>query len=207
MKESDVSTKAFWQSLYEKGRTGWDLGGPTPVFKRVVEDQWLDPGRMIVIGAGRGYDARLFSRHGFQVTAVDFAPAAIRALHDNNDHQAPLAIVSADIFDLPRILLGRFDYVLEYTFYCAIHPRLREDYASVVESLLNPGGRFVGLAFPLDETQNEPCGGPPFPVDADELVENLGKHGLQLKHRERPYDSVRGRLGREELLILQKDNR
>jgi SAM-dependent methyltransferase len=205
LKESDVSTKAFWQSLYEQGRTGWDLGGPTPVFKRVVAGQWLDPGRMIVIGAGRGYDARLFSRQGFQVTAVDFAPSAIRALQENNDHRAPLAVVSADIFDLPSILFGKFDYVLEYTFYCAIYPQRRETYASVVERLLKPGGRFVGLAFPLDETQNDPRGGPPFPVDADELVRNLGKHGLQLKHRERPHDSVRGRLGREELLILQKN--
>lgn len=201
---SDVSTKAFWQSLYEQGRTGWDLDGPTPVFRRLATEQWFNPGRMIVLGAGRGYDARLFARHGFQVTAVDFAPAAIRALREKNDRKAPLAVVNADIFDLPRILFGKFDYVLEYTFYCAIHPRQRVAYASVVQRLLKPRGRFVGLAFPLDETQNERHSGPPFPVDADELVHNLGRHGLQLEHRERPQDSVRGRLGREELLILRR---
>lgn len=198
---TDVSTKAFWQSLYEKGRTGWDLGGPTPVFRRIAEEAWFQPGRMIVVGAGRGYDARLFARHGYEVTAVDFAPAAIRELRARNDSSAPVAIVNADIFDLNPILCGVFDYVLEYTFYCAIDPRRRPAYAAIVSQLLAPGGRFMGLAFPIGEQE----GGPPFAVDADQLIGLLEDNGLQLEHREAPPDSVAGRRGREELLILRKE--
>ncbi|HZD11065.1 MAG TPA: methyltransferase domain-containing protein [Candidatus Binatia bacterium] len=197
---SDVSTQEFWQSLYEKGRTGWDLGGPTPVFRRVLEERQLPPGRMIVLGAGRGYDARLFARHAFQVTAVDFAPAAIRELHARNDGRAPLAIVKSDIFDLNPILHGVFDYVLEYTFYCAIEPSRRDAYATIVQQLLKPQGRFVGLIFPLGSREN----GPPYSVDTDELAEMLQRRGFQLEHREIPTDSVPGRFGREELLIMRK---
>lgn len=197
---SDVSTQEFWQSLYEKGRTGWDLGGPTPVFSRILAEGWFQPGRLIVLGAGRGYDARLFACHGYQVSAVDFAPAAIRELRARNDAQAPVAIVNADIFKLNPILFGRFDYVLEYTFYCAIDPQRRAEYASIVAQLLAPGGRFIGLAFPTGEQE----GGPPYAVDPDELIGLLEARELRLGHRESPPDSVPGRRGREELLILQK---
>lgn len=200
---SQVSTQEFWQSLYEAGRTGWDLGGPTPVFRRLLDNQRLAPGRMVVIGAGRGYDARLFARNGFQVTAIDFAPAAIRAMHERSDPSAPVAIVSGDIFDLNSVLHGQFDYVLEYTFYCAIDPQRRGEYAATIKTLLRPGGRFVGLAFPLDSGQRDAYDGPPYPVNPDELVALMERRGLVLKHREIPPDSVRPRLGREELIIMQ----
>lgn len=198
---SDVSTQAFWQSLYEKGRTGWDLGGPTPVFRRIVEEGRFQPGRMVVLGAGRGYDARLFARHGFQVSAVDFAPAAIRELRARNNSQTPVAIINADIFEISSVLYGVFDYVLEYTFYCAIDPSRRPEYATLVSQLLAPGGRFIGLAFPIGERE----GGPPFAVDPDELIALLEANGLALEHRETPPDSVPGRRAREELLILRKE--
>jgi hypothetical protein len=32
---------------------------------------------MLVLGAGRGHDARLFARRGFTVTAVDFSSAVV----------------------------------------------------------------------------------------------------------------------------------
>lgn len=64
---SDVNLPQFWQQSYEEGHFPWDLGGPTPVFQRLVESGRFPAGRMIVLGAGRGYDARLFARHGFVV--------------------------------------------------------------------------------------------------------------------------------------------
>jgi SAM-dependent methyltransferase len=200
---SEASTEEFWQSLYTQGRTGWDLGGPTPVFRRLAQSGRFAPGKMIVVGAGRGYDARLFARHGFQVMAVDFAPAAIRELRARDDPEAPVAIVKADIFDLNPIHLGRFDYVLEYTFYCAIEPQQRPAYADVAADLLKPGGHFIGLIFPLDDHG----GGPPFAVSTDELVDLLVERGLVLQERAFPADSIPGRRGREELVIVQKPAR
>lgn len=198
---TDVNSSQFWQNLYRQGRTGWDLGRETPVFGRLLERGRLSPGRVIVLGAGRGHDARLFARHGFQVTAVDFAPAAIRAMEDRNDPDAPVSVIHDDIFGLPADFNGTFDYVLEYTLYCAIEPARRNEYADVVGGLLKPGGHYVGLAFPVGEQP----GGPPFAVSVEELVTLLEAQGLRLQHRESPHDSVPGRRGREELLILQKD--
>lgn len=199
---TDVSSPQFWQKLYRQGRIGWDLGQETPVFRRLLESGRLQAGRMIVLGAGRGYDARLFARHGFEVTAVDFAPEAVREMREENDPAAPVAVIHDDIFDLHPIFNGFFDFVLEYTFYCAIDPARREQYADVVATLLKPGGRYIGLAFPVGDRP----GGPPFAVSPDELVMLLEEKGVRLQHREAPDDSVRGRRGREELLIMQKDS-
>lgn len=127
----DVNSARKWEADYARNTAGWDLGGPTPVFKRLFSSRELTPGRMIVLGAGRGHDARLFARHGFQVTAVDFASQAVEEMHRLADPEAPVEILQQDIFDLPETLNGSFDYVLEYTCFCAIAPKRRAEYADL----------------------------------------------------------------------------
>lgn len=197
---SDVDSPEFWQSIYKAGATHWDLGGTTPVFCTLAESGKYPPGRMIVLGAGRGYDARMFARKGFTVTAVDFASEAVRDMQMLAKPDAPVAALRADIFKLPPFFKGTFDYVLEYVTYCAIDPSRRGDYADVVADLLAPSGRFIGLIFPLGCHE----GGPPFAVDADELVRKFEQRGLRLVHREFPEDSIKPRKGREELIIVEK---
>jgi len=199
---ADVNTPDFWRSAYQQNATGWDLGGYTPVFCRLLDEGELPPGKMIVLGAGRGYDARLFARRGFTVTAVDFASEAVRDMHALAEAGAPVSIVHADIFRLPPFFEGAFDYVLEYVCFCAIDPARRTDYAGVVSGLLKPGGRFVGLAYPIDDHK----GGPPFSVDPDELIALLQQRGLEPVRREVPPDSVARRTGREELIVMQKSS-
>jgi SAM-dependent methyltransferase len=155
---------------------------------------------MVVLGAGRGHDAREFARHGFDVTAVDFAAEAVQAMRDLSDVNAPVTIIQGDIFQLPREWNENFDYVLEYTCFCAIDPSRRADYADVVVRLLKPGGIFIDLAIPLDSH----AGGPPFAVSIPEILRLFGERGFQLLQRGRPTDSVPDRLGLEELLIFQK---
>jgi len=124
------------------------------------------------------------------------AAAAMRAAADP---RAPVEIVPSDLFTLPPAL-GIFDYVVEYTCFCAIDPARRGEYADVVAGLLQPGGLFLGLAFPLDGRP----GGPPFAVSADEVLALFSARGFALLHREIPADSVKPRRGAEELLILKK---
>jgi SAM-dependent methyltransferase len=196
----DVNLPRKWDENYEQGTDGWDLGRPTPVFKRLISSRQLLPGRMIILGAGRGYDAREFARHGFQVTAVDFSAQAISEMHRLAEAEAPVEILQHDIFTLPDTLTHSFDYVLEYTCFCAIDPKRRPEYADLVARLLKPDGMYIDLAFPLDKRE----GGPPFAVSTSEILDLFQRRGFKLIAREKPVDSISARRHAEELFIFQK---
>jgi hypothetical protein len=122
-------------------------------------------------------------------------------MHRLHDPAAPVEILGYDLFTLPPALNNLFDYVLEYTCFCAIDPKRRAEYADLVTRLLKPNGLYIDLAFPLDGRR----GGPPFAVTESEIMELFQKRGFKLIAREKPADSVRPRRHAEELFIFQKE--
>jgi hypothetical protein len=117
-----------------------------------------------------------------------------------NDPSFAVEIVQADLFSLPFTWNSRFDYILDYTSFCAILPGRRPDYADLVTRLLKPGGKYIILAFPIGTRS----GGPPFVVQPNAIVDLYAERRFTLQHREVPSDSAPNRKGHEELLILEK---
>ena len=113
----------------------------------------------LVVGAGRGHDARLLAERGFEVLVVDFAPLALQAASDNLQG-LPVRFMQADIFDLPTLLAGQtVDVLVEHTCFCAIDPSRRADYARVASELVRPGGLLVGVFFEFERPTGPPFGG------------------------------------------------
>ena len=190
----------FWEDIYLNQDTGWDLEGVTPVFEYIAED--IKPGNLCIIGCGRGYDAVMFSKKGFNVTAVDFAPSAINALNQlAAEELVNINTLQKDIFSLTPDYLGSFNYIIEQTCFCAIHPTRREEYQTLVRSLLIPGGELIGLWFPLDKKLDK--GGPPYGTNVDE-VKSIFDIGWKIKKEEFPEQSIKPRKGREKLIIFEK---
>jgi len=201
LRMTTVNDPEFWEHAYQEDRARWDLGTPTPVFQRLLQNNQFAPGRMIVLGAGRGHDARLFARHGFTVTAVDFAAEAVHEMRALDDPKAPVDIIQSNIFALPEALEDSFDYLLEYTCFCAIDPQHRPKYADLVARLLKPNGTYIALLFPIWKRN----GGPPFAVSPDELDQLLSAQGLDLiQYEHQPADSVSPRREFEALSIFRK---
>ena len=196
----DVNSADKWEADYQHGGDGWDLGAPTPVFRNLLENGQLSPGKMLVVCAGRGHDAREFARHGYQVTAVDFSPFAAQEMSRLAVPGTPMEILQRDLFTLPHGLNETFDYILEYTCYCAIDPKRRNEFVDLIDRLLKPGGIYISLAFPLTQK----IGGPPFAVTVSELLRLFQERGFKLIEREQPSESVPQRRGAEELLMFQK---
>ncbi len=192
----------FWEDIYLADDTGWDLNGPTPVFEHIAES--LEPRRLCIIGCGRGYDAIMFAKKGFDVTAVDFAPSAISALNELIKEQAVnVNAVQRDIFSLVPEFFRSFDYIIEQTCFCAIHPIRRGEYEVLVKGLLKPDGRLIGLWFPLDKDLKE--GGPPYGTTIDE-VKSIFNVGWEIEKEEFPDLSIEPRKNREKLIIFKKIN-
>ena len=122
--------------------------------------------RVAVPGAGRGHDARLLARHGYRVTAFDFADSAVaEARRLAAAEGVEVAVEQRDVFTLGQDCAGAFDGVWEYTCFCAIEPARREEYVEVLQAILRPGGLLLACFFPLRDGGD----GPPFPVSRDDI--------------------------------------
>lgn len=168
----------FWEGRYQDGTTGWDLGQPAPAFVSLLKsDHAPKPGRIAVIGSGRGHDALWFAAQGFEVVGFDFAPSAIATATASaqSRHLTNAQFLQRDIFALLPEFAQQFDYVLEHTCFCAIAPELRQQYADIVAGLLRPKGELIALFW-----AHSRLGGPPFGVSLEEL-ETLFKPRFEIQ--------------------------
>ena len=195
----DPSTPPFWESRYNTGNTGWDIGQPAPPFVDLMAGPDAPPpGTMIVPGCGRGHDAIFFAQQGFKVTGVDFAHAAIEDAR-RAARRAGVAVdfVERDLFTLPASYDHAFKYVLEHTCFAAIPPARRKEYARLVARLIEPDGLFIALFF----THGNP-GGPPFNTTPQEVREIFGPY-FSIEKLEPPARSVPQRRGEEHFALMR----
>jgi methyl halide transferase len=159
-------TAKFWEGRYQEGTARWDLGQAAPPLVSLLQSEAAPkPGRMAVLGSGRGHDALLFAEHGFEVVGFDFAPSAIAdATTAAADRGLQAQFLQRDIFALADQFSQSFDYVLEHTCFCAILPEQRPDYVRLVQQLLKPEGELIALFWAHGRQ-----GGPPFGASLKEI--------------------------------------
>ncbi|MFI5145052.1 MAG: SAM-dependent methyltransferase, partial [Ignavibacteria bacterium] len=95
---------------------------------------------------------------------------------------------------------GKYDMIIEQTFFCAIDPRERSNYAVKVYELLNEGGKLAGLLF--DDKLNDDK--PPFGGSREEYVQYFLPY-FKFKVFEKAYNSIGPRTDREIFMILVKN--
>ena len=197
-----VSTAAFWDGLYAARQDGWELGEPAPALvQRLEAGLPLPPGtRVAVPGAGRGHDARLLARRGYQVTGFDFAEAAVReARRLAEEEGVRVAFERRDVFSLATDYRGAFDAAWEYTCFCAIDPARRGEYVDVLHDVLRPGGLLLGCFYPLRGGTD----GPPFPVSREGIEAALAPR-FDLLESAPPAASPERRRGLEWLILARR---
>lgn len=193
----DVSAVAFWEDAYARGADAWELGRPAPPLVDFIETTPPPRGRVAVPGCGRGHDARFLARHGYDVTAFDFSPAAVAVAEKlARDEGADVTFVQRDIFGLAGDYTHAFDGVWEYTCYCAIDPRRRDEYVRALATIVKPGGWLLACFFPLRTV----AAGPPFPVARAEITRRLARR-FRIARAFAPVRSARARQGREWVVL------
>ena len=179
---SDSNQPDFWTVRYAAGKTPWDFGGVPSALKSFLERSFV-PGRILIPGCGSGYEVQAFHAAGYDVSAMDFSPAAV-------DQAKRVLGVLAE-----RVILGdfftydfgqrRFDLIYERTFLCSMSPSRWPEYGNRMADLLMPGGRLIGV-FLYGERQSS---GPPF-LFTDAEANKLFKKHFQLVRSEVMTDSL-----------------
>jgi len=190
--------REYWQQRYLNRHTGWDLGAVSPPIAAYADQLEQKDLRILLPGAGRGYEAEYLYRKGFEdLTVVDIAPYPLERLHDRLPEEFPSSrLIETDFFEFND---GLFDLVLEHTFFCALPPELRTRYAEKMASLLEPGGKLAGLLFNFPLTD----GGPPFGGSREEYLQ-LFEPYFEIRILEEARNSIPPRAGRELFFIFEK---
>lgn len=189
--------KTFWENKYRSDHLGWDMGHVSPPLKAYIDQLSDKTVKILIPGAGNGYEARYLFQQGFSnVHVVDIAQqplAHIRAeAPDFPEHQ----LIEADFFEWEH---EPFDLILEQTFFCALLPSLREAYMHKMKQLLYPGATLAGLFFDFPLTEN----GPPFGGSEAEYRSLFAPH-FHIRTLERAHNSIKPRQGTELFFIFER---
>jgi methyl halide transferase len=181
--------RRYWEGLYAGNGTTWDIGYcSTPL--RTYFDQLTDRDlRILIPGGGRAYEAEHLHRNGFRnVHVMDLTDAPFVDLLERCPDFPPTHLIVGDFFQHA----GRYDRIIEQTFFCALHPGLRAAYVEQAHALLAEGGKLVGVLFddPLNTDR------PPFGGDRDGYL-TLFAPVFQDISLEPCHNSIKPRAGRE----------
>ncbi|MCF8236653.1 MAG: SAM-dependent methyltransferase [Saprospiraceae bacterium] len=179
----------YWQSRYQEGHTPWDIGYPAPALLQYVEQLEDKSISILIPGAGFGHEAAWLYDHGFSHTWIcEWAPSAVESFKMRHPNFPSEQILCQDFFSLT----GLYNLILEQTFFSAIDPLNREDYARKCRQLLQMDGRLAGLLFahPFETP------GPPFGATRVQYEQLFSAFFSQVSLRD-CIDSIKPREGRE----------
>lgn len=137
-------TREFWNGRFQSGETPWDRGVANPQLGAWLEQGALRRCRILVPGCGSGYEVEVLAAAGFDVTALDYAPEAIRRTRDRL-LGAKLSATLVEDDALAWRPVHPFDAVYEQTCLCALYPDRWQDYARQVDRWIAPGGSLHAL--------------------------------------------------------------
>ncbi|KAI5309953.1 hypothetical protein KEM55_002060 [Ascosphaera atra] len=205
-----------WDSLWLASCTPWDRGEFSPALRETlleVRDILGGPfksaskrerKKALVPGCGRGWDVLLLASFGYDAYGLDVSGKAIEACrelekktkeelqaYDEAIGKGKATFVQGDYFEnawLESIDVTQFEVIYDYTFFCAINPALRPNWAARASELLAPAaqqGRLICLEWPRAEAYYS--GGPPYASPSAAYEAHLRRPGEEI-----PYDDVQG---------------
>jgi SAM-dependent methyltransferase len=180
-KTLDSTHPDFWNGRYVAGKTPWDFGGVPAALKSFLARSSAS-GRVLIPGCGSGYEVQAFHEAGYDVTAIDFSPAAVDQARKVLGALAKKVILG-DFFtdDFGR---NSFDLIYERTFLCSMPPSRWPDYTNRMAALLSPEGKLIGLFL-----YGQQPSGPPYPL-TDKQADQLFGRRFQLVKSELVTDSL-----------------
>jgi ubiquinone/menaquinone biosynthesis C-methylase UbiE len=153
--------------------------------------QWLDDHQIqgqektaLVIGCGLGDDAEELSKLGFNVTAFDISPSAIKWCQKRFPNSSVNYQV-ADLLNPPTKWNQSFDFILESYTLQAIPTSLMSKSIPLIAKFLSPGGTLLVIC--RGRNPEDPLAKVPYPLTKNDLMKFVDV-GLSLQQFEDYFD-------------------
>lgn len=186
----------YWEKRYQNNNTGWDVGYPVTPIKDYIDQLNNKNLKILIPGAGNGYEASYLFDHNFKnIHILDIAKPPLDTFKSKHPNFPKSHILHQNFFEVENT----YDLIIEHTFFCALQPKLREEYVKQMHKLLTPKGKLVGLLFDFVEEKSEP----PFGGSYGEYL-SLFKHYFEINKLEKSYNSIQPRAEKELFFIFTK---
>lgn len=193
-----------WKQAWEERRTPWDAGEPSPTLVRLLREDRVPAGAILVPGCGTGYDLAALASEDRRVVGLDLSPIARETfLSRYPELPGSVRYEVGDFFHYAED--GAFDFIWDYTFFCALDPAQRGAWGKTMERLLKPEGILSTLLFPYAKPIPD-AQGPPWPINELLVAEALGE-AFERTELVEAEASHRGRESREYLATWRKGAR
>ena len=188
--------KKYWEDRYLNDSAPWDAGEVTTPIKEYIDQLTNKSLKILVPGAGNGHEFEYLIQQGFNNSYVlDIAPTPLSNIKERLPELDSKHLILDDFFKHQN----QYDLIVEQTFFCALDPSLRKQYAEKMHNLLAPNGKLAGLFFQFPLTEQ----GPPFGGSIEEYIatfENL----FTIHTMETAHNSIKPREGKELFFIFEK---
>jgi SAM-dependent methyltransferase len=197
-----------WLVMWETKNTPWNIGQPALALQKLLNEKVIpETGQCIVPGCGEGHDCFALANGKRIVYGVDLSPLVIQQNiakrnqmpKDLGIDESNLKFIAGDFFQMDKELeTGSFDFLMDYTFLCALQPDMRPSWAKELKRLLKSGAMLVTLMYPLSDHE----GGPPFALSED-IYRDLLSDAFELQSiQDSP--TIERRQGKEKLGIWKR---
>lgn len=196
MEKNDLNQN-FWNQRWLNNETGWDIGYAAPALCKYVDAIHRKDTAILIPGCGNAYEAKYLLGLGFtNITLIDIAPDLVRKLQQELSGKDGVHIICDDFFNH----VGKYDLILEQTFFCALPPEMRTDYVEQCAKLLHENGKVAGLLFNVMFEKI----GPPFGGSREEYQKLFGSL-FTIKTMEQCLESIPPRAGSEVFFEMEKE--
>ena len=186
----------YWNNRYRTNEFSWDIGDVSEPLKAYFEQLTNKNLKILIPGAGNAYEAEFLFNNGFKnVFVLDFALEPLENIKKRVPSFPTNQLIHQDFFSHN----DTYDLIIEQTFFCALNPSLRNQYAKHMHQLLNKTGKLVGVLF--NDTLN--LDKPPFGGNKQEY-ETIFTPYFNFNTMEVCYNSIKPRSGRELFVIFNK---
>lgn len=198
VKESSHNNQSYWNSKWKDNETGWDTGMPSPAITKYIDQYTHIDATVLIPGCGNAYEAEYLIEKGFSnITLLDISIEAVSRIQEKFKNFPQVRILNQDFFENAE----KYDLIIEQTFFCAVSPYKRKDYAAHAASLLKKNGKIAGLLFNKEFEKQ----GPPFGGSQNDYKSIFNPH-FEIKIMEECFNSILPRKSTELFIILNKRN-